>query len=271
MLTRLGVPTTVGVPACVLALVGFGLYSVPRYTSHVADSLRNRVAGRLQAASIKGVVVVPNGRDLALTGTVSSATERATAGHAARSTPGVRSVRNQIAIVEPLSYASSSMALQPVGSETALPLPTAPDGKSLQARIDGLLREGGIEFEKEKAGLSAVSEPLLNEIVQLLRAQPMAGVRVEGHTDNIGQPDFNRALSLARAQAVVDYLVKQGLQSARFKAVGLGPDRPVVPNDTREGRLKNRRVEILTETGANAFGSAGPFHDIEVSGVHTIK
>jgi len=70
-------------------------------------------------------------------------------------------------------------------------------------------------------------------------------VEVAGHTDNTGTADHNQTLSEGRAKAVVDALVKDyGIDAARLQAKGYGATKPVAPNDTDDGRAKNRRVEL---------------------------
>jgi outer membrane protein OmpA-like peptidoglycan-associated protein len=68
--------------------------------------------------------------------------------------------------------------------------------------------------------------------------------RVAGYTDAIGSVQYNLDLSRRRAQAVVDYLVSQGIDAARFEVIGMGKSDPIATNSTPEGRAMNRRVEI---------------------------
>ena len=67
---------------------------------------------------------------------------------------------------------------------------------------------------------------------------------VEGHTDNVGSPEYNQGLSERRAYSVRDYLVEQGVAPSRVTAIGFGETQPKGSNDTPEGRQINRRVEI---------------------------
>jgi outer membrane protein OmpA-like peptidoglycan-associated protein len=69
-------------------------------------------------------------------------------------------------------------------------------------------------------------------------------VQVEGHTDSTGSARTNTALSQARAESVVAYLVSHGIDRARLDARGFGPSRPLATNVTRTGREANRRVEF---------------------------
>jgi len=105
-------------------------------------------------------------------------------------------------------------------------------------------------FDSGKATLRRSAYPVLDRVAQVLNEIPDQPVGVEGHTDNVpikvsGWAD-NDALSLARAQAVVDYLVaKRGFDAGRITAIGYGESRPIASNDTADGRQKNRRVEII--------------------------
>ena len=105
-------------------------------------------------------------------------------------------------------------------------------------------------FDSGKATLRRSAYPMLDRAAQVLNEIPDQPVGVEGHTDNVpikvsGWAD-NDALSLARAQAVVDYLVaKRGFDAGRITAIGYGESRPIASNDTADGRQKNRRVEII--------------------------
>ena len=78
-------------------------------------------------------------------------------------------------------------------------------------------------------------------------ANPDVQVVITGHTDNVGSQKFNQVLSLKRAQAVKNWLVRKGIASNRMRTVGKGENEPVASNDTAEGRLENRRIEFYVE------------------------
>ena len=84
-----------------------------------------------------------------------------------------------------------------------------------------------------------------NEMVPIAKAFANSRIRVEGNTDNVGNAASNVALSKKRAQAVIDYLVKEyGMPRNRFTVIGNGPDKPVADNGSEDGRRKNRRTDF---------------------------
>ena len=111
-----------------------------------------------------------------------------------------------------------------------------------------------IEFDYDKDFIRPQNYPDIEPVLQVLRRDPSATVRVEGHADRrkTSKRDYNQKLSLRRAQAVADYLVeKSGISPDRVQAVGYGFDRPLVPNDTEENMQKNRRTEVYIRKGGN--------------------
>ena len=105
----------------------------------------------------------------------------------------------------------------------------------------------GIYFDTGKSDLKPESEQAIKEIVKLLKSETSLKVYVVGHTDNIGGLDANMKLSQVRGEAVVQALIRSGIESSRLKAFGNGPYAPVASNDTEEGRAKNRRVELVKQ------------------------
>jgi len=102
-----------------------------------------------------------------------------------------------------------------------------------------------INFDFDKADIRPESQPIIDEIVKLLKNNPGLNLTVEGHTDNIGAPDYNRRLSDARARSVAAALTARAIVDSRLKAVGHGQDKPIADNNAEEGRAKNRRVELV--------------------------
>ena len=102
---------------------------------------------------------------------------------------------------------------------------------------------GQINFETDKAVLTLKSLPILDNFVKVLEDNPDFKFEIAGHTDNLGNARTNQQLSFERAQACVNYIVSKGIAPYRLKAVGYGQTRPLAPNNIRENRAKNRRVE----------------------------
>jgi OOP family OmpA-OmpF porin len=102
----------------------------------------------------------------------------------------------------------------------------------------------GIEFAFDSAEILPASERTLNIALQILRDNPSARVEVGGHTDNVGNANYNRRLSQQRADSVRDWLVEHGVARNRMQTRGYGSAQPVAPNDTDEGRARNRRIEF---------------------------
>jgi outer membrane protein OmpA-like peptidoglycan-associated protein len=102
-----------------------------------------------------------------------------------------------------------------------------------------------VHFATGKSEILSESRPIIDEIVALLQKRPDLRVGVEGHTDNTGTPQGNKALAEARARAVAAAVAAAGIADVRLAPVGFGQERPVADNRTEEGRAKNRRVEIV--------------------------
>jgi len=102
----------------------------------------------------------------------------------------------------------------------------------------------GVTFRTGSAELLPEAVAKLEDVVRTLRDNPGIEVEISGHTDNTGSRQKNIDLSLARADAVKTYLVGRGIEASRLRVMGYGPDRPVAPNSTAEGRMKNRRIEF---------------------------
>jgi OOP family OmpA-OmpF porin len=102
-----------------------------------------------------------------------------------------------------------------------------------------------INFDFDKADIKPDSQSIIDQIAKLLKTNPDLNLTVEGHTDNVGTPPYNKKLSDARARSVVAALAAQGIEARRLKAVGYGQDKPIADNGTDSGRAQNRRVELV--------------------------
>jgi len=113
----------------------------------------------------------------------------------------------------------------------------------------------GFGFGKSKLPAQAKSE--LSEVAGVLKNNPGQVVVIEGHTDNVGSPDYNHSLAMKRAEAVRAALVRDGVESSRITIQSQGEQNPIASNDTREGRRENRRVQVMVgNTNETAMGSS---------------
>ncbi|WED22183.1 OmpA family protein [Vibrio sp. JC009] len=107
-------------------------------------------------------------------------------------------------------------------------------------------QEFGTElFDNDSYKLAQGSEQYFDWIVGVMDKYPQAEVEIIGHTDSVGSEAYNQKLSENRAQAVADYLYTQGVEASRVTVKGMGESQPKATNDTPEGRMANRRVEVI--------------------------
>lgn len=102
----------------------------------------------------------------------------------------------------------------------------------------------GVQFDTGSAQLRPASLPDLDRVARSLRQNPLVVIGIAGHADSTGTSALNKRLSMARAAAVRDYLIGQGVPPSRLEIRGYGSRRPIADNDTRVGRAENRRVEM---------------------------
>jgi outer membrane protein OmpA-like peptidoglycan-associated protein len=105
-----------------------------------------------------------------------------------------------------------------------------------------------VHFATDKDVILPDSAPLLDEVAStILSHDKLRVIRIEGHTDSVGDDAHNLDLSQRRAQSVMRSLLERGIQGSRLKAVGYGETRPVQDNKTAKGKAANRRVEFMIE------------------------
>ena len=102
-----------------------------------------------------------------------------------------------------------------------------------------------IEFEFDKSILLPSSFSELNELVSEMKKKPNLSIKIQGHTDNVGNQAYNQKLSEQRALSVLTYLHQHGIDKNRMTYKGFGSSQPLVENDSDEHRKRNRRVEIV--------------------------
>ena len=111
------------------------------------------------------------------------------------------------------------------------------------------MRISNIQFAFDSDKLQKQGMQILDRVYVILEKYGNYNVTIEGHTDDIGQEQYNQSLSERRAGAVLEYLVSKGIKRERLKAVGLGKSVPLYPNINEENRRRNRRVEFLLIKG----------------------
>lgn len=99
-------------------------------------------------------------------------------------------------------------------------------------------------FNYGKSSIKQESTAVLNDILNILKEYPTARFVIEGHTDSSGSQLTNQRLSDSRANSVMQFLIKNGVDPSRLSAIGYGENKPIADNKTKEGRKLNRRVEI---------------------------
>ncbi len=137
-----------------------------------------------------------------------------------------------------------------LNSETSLELQLKDKPKDTLVIVekDRITLKKKIQFAKNSAKIMGNSTIILDMVVDAINSNPkIKKVKIEGHTDDTGNREKNIKLSQERADAVKDYLIKQGIREELLEATGYGPDKPISSNKTAKGREQNRRVEFIIE------------------------
>ncbi len=115
------------------------------------------------------------------------------------------------------------------------------------ANVDGnkISIDDSVYFATGSHVILEKSHKLLDDVAHIVLEHPsITKLEIEGHTDNVGKDESNKALSQMRAESVREYLISQGIQEGRLHAIGYGEEKPIASNDTEEGRAQNRRVHF---------------------------
>ena len=236
-----------------LALVFVALLSVARCSSAAVSTLDAEVGAP------NGYQALPSGAGVAGEGAAGALRPRPVRPEPRTAANGVSDAT--AAGTTPMTFAAPPRQNVPapgVGAEPTAPADPAagaaaaaavagPSGApigDLQARLTQLTAATGGWFGPDSTQVGAEARPVLDQVAELLRQQPVARVEVSGHTDTNGSAEANQRLSQGRAEAVRDELVARGVEAARLEATGYGPSRPRQSNDTVAGRASNRRIEL---------------------------
>ena len=135
-----------------------------------------------------------------------------------------------------LTYSFAEAAPPPPPPPPPPPAPTPVMKKKVVPRA--------VYFDFDKSNIRSDARSTLDEAIRIIKEQGAPVVICQGHTDSRGTEPYNEKLSVRRAQAVKDYLVKGGVPASSIRIEGFGETRPVASNDTNDGRQQNRRVEL---------------------------
>lgn len=117
------------------------------------------------------------------------------------------------------------------------------EGKFVYAMV---LSDDAVKFPVDKTALSPEAQARLTEFAERLKGENKnVYLEIQGHTDATGAPAYNEELGEERAEAVRKYLNRQGVALNRMATISYGPEAPVAPNNTRDGRAQNRRVVVV--------------------------
>lgn len=230
----------------VLILMGFSILAVVIVLTSLTvwlkggvleTDLLQRTRQALTEAGFIPSMVSFSGRDAVLSGAVASEVDAEKMLAVVRDVEGVRTIHNQLRITE---------ATQSGGEGNAVMLETSDVSFHIPAKNHEIekIDLSAIQFPYAKADLDEDAIQVLQEVVTILRKNPELNIEVSAHTDNQGTALGNMAVTQARADAIRNYLLTQGVNATQVKAQGYGSARPIAPNDSEVGAKRNRRIEI---------------------------
>ena len=113
------------------------------------------------------------------------------------------------------------------------------EGDSIRLSIPG-----NITFATGSDAIVTGFYPVLEDVAKVLNRYDKTKLSIEGHTDSVGDANYNRELSMQRANSVATYLQATNVAANRLQTLGMGESRPIANNDSAQGRQENRRVEL---------------------------
>jgi OOP family OmpA-OmpF porin len=152
-------------------------------------------------------------------------------------TPATAAAGCDGAIVAPKAAPAPVAAPKPAAPKAATPAPAPAAATKVTYAADAF-------FDFDKAALKKEGKAKLDDLVGKVKGISLEVIIAVGHTDSVGTDAYNQKLSVRRAEAVKAYLVSKGIEKNRVYTEGKGEKQPVADNKTKEGRAKNRRVEI---------------------------
>ena len=257
-------------------LATFGYYCV--YVHSTASIIQNDIDTRVkssieQVEELAGITINTDGRDITLSGEVFSEDLKRLAAINISKIDGVRKITNLLSVahtgpeaetiqpntepepvvepdIEPVIEEATETVTEPIAAAPAkeeihAPIVAELPVYSCQQELNFLLENRQIQFATNSAEIDASSYDLLDSLINVATSQCVeAEFEIAGYTDSQGDEDFNLKLSQQRASSVMEYFIQNGLQSERLTAVGYGESTPIADNDTAEGKIKNRRIEL---------------------------
>jgi OmpA-OmpF porin, OOP family len=149
--------------------------------------------------------------------------------------------QSTVVIAAPPPPPPAAVAIAPVA---VVPVVAAPKTKPMHT----VTIDADAFFDINKSNFKSSAAPELEKAAQRVRqVTSVEAVQIVGHTDSTGSPDYNQKLSEQRAATVKDFLVKNGVDPSKITILGMGERNPIADNATKEGRAKNRRVDIMVK------------------------
>ena len=125
------------------------------------------------------------------------------------------------------------------------PPPPAPKPKPKPApKVERTIILDDVLFDFDKSNIKPEAGAILDRLVAFMKENKVKKAALSGHTDNVGTDAYNKKLSERRVNSVKAYVIKKGVEAGRVSGQGFGESKPIADNKTKEGRAKNRRVEI---------------------------
>jgi len=155
--------------------------------------------------------------------------------------PEIVKVKNEVVATTPISPPPKKTQKK----KTSIPV-KAEATEEKEVAIEKYIPQN-VQFERAKSEILPPSFAALDRLAKFLVENPKHKIKIEGHTDNVGDAQKNFALSQSRARAVAAYLIKKGVAHERLSAEGFGGSRPLVKSDGKKYHPENRRVEFIVE------------------------
>ncbi|MEY4736001.1 MAG: hypothetical protein RL302_320 [Pseudomonadota bacterium] len=159
-------------------------------------------------------------------------------------TPATAAAGCDGAIVAPKAAAPAPVATAPAAVAAPAPVAAAPAPAAPAAAAAKVTYAADAFFDTNKSVLKPEGKAKLDDLVGKVKGISLEVIIAVGHTDSDGSDAYNQKLSVARSEAVKAYLVSKGIEKNRVYTEGKGEKQPVADNKTKEGKAKNRRVEI---------------------------